>query len=217
LSNAISLKNITYKYPKQTILENYSLYIKEGDSVFIHGASGRGKSTLLNIMAGVLRPSIGEVTVLNRDLTKLKARQLDLWRSNEIGYIFQQFNLLPYLTGRENIRLPLIISKKKKNSLEEEFESELSRIAKNLNIEEILESYPHQMSVGQQQRIAIARAIIGNPKLIIADEPTSSLDDQRTDEFIKMIIEYKKTSGATLVFVSHDQRLAQYFDRTIEL
>lgn len=215
---SIELKDVNFSYNDQNkILSNLNLSILKSEKVFIHGASGAGKSTLLNLIGGVLSPIEGSVEILDQDLSKLSVGKKDKFRGDNIGFVFQNFNLIPYLTIHENILLPLKVSKKRSKGILGEIDSEIKRIAKHLKIHEFLDKRVTELSVGQQQRVAVARALVGNPEIIIADEPTSSLDEDVTDSFMQLLIEEQKSKKFTLVFVSHDKRLAKFFDREISL
>lgn len=218
MNNAISISDLCFSYKKKyQILNIPSLQIKEGEKVFIYGPSGSGKSTLLNIMAGVLAPTKGNISILGQNLSDLSQGTRDILRGNHIGFIFQNFNLISYLTTYENILLPLKSSKHRYLKIKDKVFAEISRIAKHLELDEFLDRPVTKLSIGQQQRVAVARALIGGPEVIIADEPTSSLDDEVTDSFMKLLLEEHKEKSFTLIFVSHDKRLAKYFDRQISL
>jgi putative ABC transport system ATP-binding protein len=218
LSNSIEIKELNFSYTKsETILNISSLEIKENEKVFIFGPSGSGKSTLLNLIAGVTAPTSGDITILGENISNLAQGERDKMRGDHIGFIFQSFNLIPYLTIYENIIIPIKASKLKKNRLVEEVEREVKRLASHLKLENYLEKRVTQLSVGQQQRVAVARALIGRPEVVIADEPTSSLDDDVTDSFMKLLLEEHRERNFSLIFVSHDRRLAKYFDREISL
>jgi len=208
----ILLNNVEFSYPnapsKQVLnIDHWS--IGQGERHFIYGASGSGKSTLLNLISGLLRSVSGSVRVLGESLDKMNSRQRDKFRANNIGYIFQQFNLITYLNSVENIALADYFSKTKSSS------SLMNEIEKLLGALDIPQSDWHrpvnQLSVGQQQRIGIARAFINQPKLLIADEPTSSLDEPARDNFMSLLTSLCESYQATLLFVSHDTRLQGYF------
>jgi len=218
LSSSISIKDLEFSYPSSgPILNIADLEIKQSEKVFIHGPSGSGKSTLLNLMAGVLSPTQGQVTILGKPIGTLGQGQRDTLRGDHIGFIFQSFNLISYLTIYENILLPIKTSKLRASKLEKNTDEEIKRLAKHLKLEEYLHKQVTQLSVGQQQRVAVARALMGSPEIVIADEPTSSLDEDVTDSFMKLLLEEHESRKFSLVFVSHDKRLATYFDREIAL
>lgn len=205
---------------KSLLLDLKPLQLKKSESVFLYGPSSCGKSTVLNIIAGVLCPSKGNVQILGQDLFTLNSSQRDQFRGHHMGFIFQQFNLLTYFNAIENVMLPCQFSKIKRsrvltrsNSLQEEALRLLSEL--NLDGNKLVQTPVHQLSVGQQQRVAVARALMGCPELIIADEPTSALDANVRHQFIELLFQECKRFGIALLFVSHDSSLAQYFDRSL--
>jgi putative ABC transport system ATP-binding protein len=214
MKNAISLKQVQFAYEKTPVLDIEQLEIEANTSVFIHGPSGSGKTTLLNLLTGVLLVDQGQLSVNGFEYKNFSQGKRDKYRGKNIGYIFQQFNLIDYLSVRENILLPLKLNKieKKKNPTDQ-----LKRLAQVLKIDQFLESMPSHLSIGQQQRVAVARALMIEPELIIADEPTSSLDDEVTEDFMDLLMELKKEHQFTLIFVSHDKRLERYFDSSLRL
>ncbi|KPZ65414.1 Lipoprotein-releasing system ATP-binding protein LolD [Pseudoalteromonas sp. P1-16-1b] len=220
----INLENVSFKWHKKAAsptLTIEQLAIDEGEHVFLHGPSGSGKSTLLALLAGINVTTSGQLCVLNQNLSALTNAQRDAFRADHIGYIFQNFNLLPYLTPLENVCLGCQFSKKRQQHVLNQIESLIKEAARLLNALG-LEPHLHNqnvatLSIGQQQRVAAARAFIGSPELIIADEPTSALDTQNRESFIKLLFEQAKKSNSTLVFVSHDETLKPLFSRTIDL
>lgn len=212
-SKIVSLQALKFRYPGQSswLMQIPSLDIRPGEKVFLRGPSGCGKSTLLEILSGLLSPSEGKISVLGSDLTALSSRQRDRFRADHVGYIFQRFNLLPYLTARENILLPLRLRSRTIN----DFEQDLSQLANSLGISEIMNQRTSQLSVGQQQRVAAARALIGSPELLLADEPTSALDEEHRERFIKLLFDLCSLKKITLLFVSHDRSLENLFDRSL--
>ena len=218
MSLAISLKDVCFSYDSDVpVLNIESLSVDCGEKVFINGPSGSGKSTLLNIISGVLSPTSGELSILEHNPNKLSNGDKDKLRGDNIGFVFQSFNLIPYLTIYENILLPIKASKIKRLKVANKLDEEINRISTHLKIKDFLHKRVTELSIGQQQRVAVARALIGDPEIIIADEPTSSLDEDVTDSFMKLLIEEHEKKKFTLVFVSHDRRLAKYFDREIAL
>lgn len=218
MEHTIKLKDINFSYnDKNQILNVRNLEISKGEKIFIYGPSGSGKSTLLNIISGVISPQSGSVTLLNQDIKDLTVSQRDAFRGDNIGYIFQSFNLIPYLTVKENIILPLKTSKAKREKASKNLEAEVIRLLKHLALEEHIDKKASELSVGQQQRVAVARALIGSPEIIIADEPTSSLDEEVTESFIQLLLAEQEVKKFTLVFVSHDKNLSKFFDRNISL
>lgn len=204
------------------LLEIEQLEIQAGEKVFIEGPSGSGKSTLLNLLAGVLVPQRGEVTILNQGMATTGSADRDRFRADHIGVIFQMFNLIPYLSVTENVTLPCRFSKEKYNKTTERDGGparEAQRLLKALNLAdpELIRRPVTDLSVGQQQRVAAARALIGAPDIVIADEPTSSLDAGHREAFIKLLFQECEQAGTTLVFVSHDGSLSRFFDRSLGL
>jgi putative ABC transport system ATP-binding protein len=216
---AIHLQDVSFAYERKTpLLRIEELLIEEGARVFLHGPSGSGKTTLLGLIAGVLRADEGSVRVLEKNLSRLSASARDRHRGAEIGYIFQSFNLIPYLSVRDNIALPCQVhARRMKRITASTLDGEVSRIAKRLDLDECLNRSVTKLSRGQQQRVAIARAVIGAPRLVIADEPTSSLDRDRQEGFLQLLIEVCNEARATLVFVSHDDSLMSRFERHISV
>jgi putative ABC transport system ATP-binding protein len=216
MTKAISLKKCLFSYNKshKLVINIDQLDIESGERVFLYGPSGYGKSTLLNLTAGVLKANSGEVSVLGQDLTKLTQSKRDHLRGEKIGYIFQIFNLIPYLTVKENIILPCLINKKRAN---EDYGKQAEELIDSLGLREHINKKVTDLSIGQQQRVAAARALIGNPEMIIADEPTSALDEKNTREFMELLMSVWEKKKFTLVFVSHDERLKSYFSRAISL
>lgn len=220
-TSAIHLKNLKFSYrskknlPAPLVLNIDELKILSGEKVFLYGPSGYGKSTLLNIMAGVLEVTDGNVEVLNTNLHKISQSARDHLRGENIGYIFQIFNLIPYLNIKENIILPCLINKKRAQNID--FHTQADELIEILGLTEHALKNVTDLSIGQQQRVAAARALIGNPQIIIADEPTSSLDEKNTEEFMNLLLSEWNKRKFTLIFVSHDTSLKKYFPRTISL
>jgi putative ABC transport system ATP-binding protein len=216
MKSVIDLKNVEFRYPaaQQKTLQIKSLQIQEKEKVFLFGPSGSGKTTLLEILAGVMKPQSGSVTLLGTDVAALSSSQRDHFRASHIGYIFQSFNLIPYLSVEENIQLPLHLSPDRKKRVVHEKE-ELHYLCSHLGIQNLLNRRVTDLSVGQQQRVAVARALLGSPGLILADEPTSSLDYDLREKFIRLLFEVCEKSGTTVLFVSHDRSLEKLFTRSI--
>jgi len=218
----IRIRQLRYTWPRarHAVLAIDHLDLEAGRSHFVHGPSGCGKSTLLGLLAGVLVPSSGELSLMGIDWATLSGAGRDARRADHVGYIFQQFNLLPWLSALDNVRLPCRFSARRlarakaQGGAREQAESLLARVG-------IAAADHHRpaaaLSVGQQQRVAAARALIGAPELLIADEPTSSLDARLRDTFMDLLLGECATAGSTLVFVSHDERLAARFDHVISL
>lgn len=216
---AVELSALRFAYRAgRDVLAIERLIIERGETVFLHGASGSGKTTLLGILAGVLQATSGHVKVLGADFTALSSGARDAFRARHLGYVFQMFNLIPYLSVRENILLPIRLDAHRRAKLGAvTFDAAVQDIAGQLDIRDLLDAPITELSVGQQQRVAAARALIGHPELIIADEPTSSLDTDRREQFLRLLFASCAAAGATLVFVSHDHTLMPLFSRTVEL
>ena len=177
-----------------------------------------GKTTLLGLITGVLQPQRGSCMVLGKELTAMSMSARDQHRGSQMGYIFQSFNLIPYLTVRQNVALPCQAhERRRKNIVAATVAEEVERLVRRLGMEPYLDRNVKKLSTGQQQRVAIARAVIGRPSLVIADEPTSSLDSDRRHAFLELLFEVCDEAHATLVFVSHDRSLAERFDERISL
>ncbi|MBT0959932.1 ABC transporter ATP-binding protein [Denitromonas iodatirespirans] len=218
-SSAVTLSALRFAWPgaAQPCLEVPDFRLAAGERLFLHGPSGSGKTTLLSLIAGVLSPSAGRVQVLDTDLGTLSGRRRDRFRAEHIGIVFQQFNLIPYLSAADNIALPCRFSPARAQRAGD-VAAAVRRLAGHLDLSsELLARPAAELSVGQQQRVAAARALIGAPALVIADEPTSSLDAARQDAFLALLLAECTSVGASLLFVSHDLRLAGRFDRCAEL
>jgi putative ABC transport system ATP-binding protein len=219
MANAIDVENLRFAYHRaKPVLDIAEMKVAEGEKVFLYGPSGSGKTTLLGILAGVLKASEGSVKILGRDLTQMSGPARDSLRGSHIGYIFQMFNLIPYLNVLENITLPCRISAERQRRLNGQGpEDEAKKLAAQLGIGPLVSDSVVDLSVGQQQRVAAARALIGAPELIIADEPTSALDEDHRESFLELLFEQCRAIGSTLIFVSHDRRMAARFDRSVSL
>ena len=215
----IAVDALRFRWPgaETDALDIAALAIEAGSAVFLHGPSGCGKSTLLGLLAGVLVPSGGRISLLGTDWAAMSGARRDAFRADHVGYIFQQFNLLPYLSVIDNVLLPCRFSAlraQRAGAIVGAAESLLARVG----LARPLWSQPAaRLSVGQQQRVAAARALIGAPELVIADEPTSALDAPLRDGFMDLLLGECRRAGSTLVFVSHDERLASRFDRRLSL
>ena len=218
-SPAVDLQATRFSYRTgRDVLAIDALTIARGETVFLHGPSGSGKTTLLGLLAGVLQASSGSVRVLGTDFTTLSGGARDAFRARHLGYVFQMFNLIPYLSVRENIVLPLRLESQRMARLGGvSRDAAAADMASQLDIAELLDSPVTELSVGQQQRVAAARALIGSPELVIADEPTSALDADRRERFLELLFASCRRAGATLVFVSHDQSLRPLFSRAVSL
>jgi putative ABC transport system ATP-binding protein len=221
--DVVLLRDLRFRWRKAAplCLDIAAFSVAPGERVFLHGASGGGKSTLLSLIGGVVSPEAGTLEVLGADLPRLPAAARDRHRAEHLGFIFQQFNLIPYLSARDNILLPCRFSRRRRDRIERDQAtpaSEAERLAAHLDLAPALLARPAgELSVGQQQRVAAARALIGRPELVIADEPTSSLDADHQRGFIELLLAECKVAGAALLFVSHDLRLAAHFDRQVAL
>lgn len=218
----IELQNLRFAWPKQaTLLDIPEFRLEPAQNVFLKGPSGSGKTTLLGLLGGVQLAQSGSIHLLGQDLSKLSASARDRFRVDHSGFIFQQFNLLPFLSVTDNVLLPCQFSKHRRQQATERHGS-IQAAAEHLltRLGLAAELHPQlagELSIGQQQRVAAARALIGQPKLVIADEPTSALDADSREAFLQLLFEECKAAGASLLFVSHDQALAKRFDRSIDL
>ncbi len=215
MSNILDVKNIEKYYGNKSNLtkaiDNISFSVKKGEFVGIMGASGSGKSTLLNCISTIDRVTAGDIIINNQNITKLKGNQINKFRREELGFIFQDFNLLDTLTAYENIALALTIQKVNVN----EIDKRVKEVAQKLDITEILKKYPYQISGGQKQRVAICRAIITNPQLILADEPTGALDSKSARQLLESFETLNQNLNATILMVTHDSFTASYANRIL--
>ena len=212
--HSLSIKDLffTWSKPSDFALHIPNWQVETGKKVFLYGRSGEGKSTLLNLISGIENRYAGNIQVLGQDMAKLSQRQKDTFRANNIGIIFQQFNLLPYLSAEQNILLAQRFRSVSKTPQSDELSSICERLELSTNL---LKQKSIELSVGQQQRVAVARALYGTPALIIADEPTSALDTQTREQFIQLLLDCAHNS--TVIFVSHDMSLAPHFDQQLGL
>ena len=192
-------------------IDDVSSEVQKGEFVGVMGPSGSGKTTLLNVIATIDEVSSGHIYLNGKDLTEINKKEIGRFRRENLGFIFQDFNLIDTLTIHENIALALTINKTNKN----EIDGKVNSVAKELGIEEILTKYPYEVSGGQKQRTACARALITNPKLILADEPTGALDSRSAQMLIEMISSLNKDFKATILMVTHDSFTASYCDRIL--
>jgi putative ABC transport system ATP-binding protein len=217
---ALRITDLVFRWPRQAqiCLDIARFELAAGERVFLHGASGSGKSTLLGLLGGVALPQQGRIELLGTDITRLGSRARDRFRADHIGFLFQQFNLLPWLPALDNVLLPCTFSARRRERAGADPRAEAERLLRHLDLDTASWRKPAgELSVGQQQRVAAARALIGRPEILIADEPTSALDAERQQAFIDLLLQESAAVGAALVFVSHDQRLAGHFDRSIAL
>ena len=211
---SIELRGVKFAHaevPGKTVLDIEYWSVPDGQQVFVHGPSGSGKSTLLNLLSGLLPCNEGEVRVMGERLDLMTGRQRDRFRANHIGYVFQRFNLIPYLNPVENIELARSFAARK---AEPAAALSAEELLASLNVDAAEWKRPtSRLSMGQQQRVAIARALVNRPEILIADEPTSSLDQENRDAFLAMLTPLVAEHGMTLLFVSHDMSLARHFGR----
>jgi len=221
---AATLRDVVFAWTADAppVLRIATLDVAPGERVFLRGPSGSGKSTLLNLLGGVVLPQSGKVSVLGQDLTKLGGAARDRFRADHIGFVFQLFNLIPYLSVAENVALPCLFSQRRRARAEAAdgtMQHAAIRLLEHLDMGDptLLRRPVTELSVGQQQRVAAARALIGAPELVIADEATSSLDADRRVAFLALLFRECAAARAAVVFVSHDPAMAHLFDRTIQL
>lgn len=195
---------------KVEALKNVSFSVEQGEYVAVMGESGSGKTTLLNILAALDKPTEGIVNLEGMDLTKIKESEVAAFRRDNLGFVFQDFNLLDTFTLEDNIYLPLVLAGKSHAIMK----SRLEPIAKQLGIEDLLKKYPYEVSGGQKQRAAVARAIITNPKMVLADEPTGALDSKSTDEMLRLFSAIN-ANGQTIIMVTHSVKAASHAGRVL--
>jgi putative ABC transport system ATP-binding protein len=219
LSPAIEFKQVRFRYAGgHDILHIPSLIIGRQERIFLYGPSGSGKTTLLGLLAGVFCATEGSSRVFGQDLTTLSAAQRNAFRGVHIGYIFQLFNVIPYLSVEENILLPCRLHRKRRARLDgQSLQEAVREAAGRLGFAHLLPKRVTDLSVGEQQRVAAARALVGMPELILADEPTSSLSFDHRERFLNLLFECSEEAGSTLIFVSHDRTLMPMFQRALSL
>ena len=218
----IELSDLGFAWPGQAeLLDIPAFRLQRGESLFLKGPSGSGKTTLLGLLGGVQKPGRGSLKLLGQELATLSSGARDHFRVDHTGYIFQQFNLLPFLSVRENVELPCRFSRSRARRAAERHgsvDAAAALLLEHLGLKaELLERRADSLSIGQQQRVAAARALIGQPELVIADEPTSALDHDAREAFLQLLFAECRAAGASLLFVSHDQSLAPLFDRSVSL
>ena len=213
--NILEVKNLSKIYGKDetkvVALDNVSFSVKQGEFVAIIGPSGSGKSTLLHILGGVDVPTKGSVIINGTDISTLDETNLAIFRRRQIGLIYQFYNLTPILTVEENLTLPLLLDGRKPN------QKIIDSLVKTLGLENRLKHLPSQLSGGQQQRVSIGRALMNNPALMLADEPTGNLDSENTKEIISLLKKFNKENNQTLIVITHDERIALAADRVIAI
>ncbi len=215
--DAVKISNLVFSYPGKiptAVLDIPAWRISQGDRIFIKGPSGSGKSTLLNLLAGILTTRHGSIEILGQNIGTLSARQRDAFRARHTGIVFQQFNLIQYLSVLDNIRLAAHFGKKDSNDIDLKAQQLFAALELDRTL---IMKQASDLSVGQQQRVAIARALINSPEILIADEPTSALDGDTRDAFMKLLIDISRAQGNTLIFVSHDITLASHFQHVVNL
>ena len=208
MTDIIQVKNVFKSYWRDknetSVLHDISLNIKEGEFLALMGPSGSGKTTLLNLISGIDKPTKGELIINNTDISKLSETALAKWRSNNIGFVFQFYNLIPVLTAYENVELPILLTKLSKAERKQHVETALNIVGLN----DRMSHYPKQLSGGQEQRVAIARAIVTDPLILVADEPTGDLDKNSAEEILTLMERLNKEFNKTIVMVTHDPHAA---------
>jgi len=223
-AQAIAIRHLGFRWraDRPPVLALDTLEIRPGERVFIEGPSGSGKTTLLGLLAGVLQVDDGTLDVLGQPLHRLGAVERDRFRADHVGYVFQMFNLIPYLSMVENVALPCRFSRRRRSralARGGNLETEATRLLDHLDLGDpaLRTRLVTELSVGQQQRVAAARALMGAPEILIADEPTSALDAWRQAAFLDLLLAEARAAGSSVLFVSHDLALADHFERTLEL
>ncbi|MDY3938624.1 MAG: ABC transporter ATP-binding protein [Oscillospiraceae bacterium] len=213
--NILEIKNLTKTYGKGDTmvkaLDNVSFTVKKGKFVAIVGPSGSGKSTLLHIIGGVDKPTSGSVIIENTDITKLDETALAIFRRRQIGLVYQFYNLIPILTVEENLTLPLLLDSRKPDK------AQVDRIVSILGLSDRVKHLPNQLSGGQQQRVSIGRALINNPAIMLADEPTGNLDSENSKEIVNLLRHFNEALNQTVIMITHDEKIALSADRVITI
>ena len=213
----VEIHNVSKHFHKggETItpLDNVSLSLEEGDFLSLMGSSGTGKSTLLNLIAGIDRPDQGNIIVSGTDITQLSRNRLAQWRAVNIGYIFQTHNLVPVLTAYENVELPLLLLSMSRRERQRRIHVALEAV----DLVDRAEHYPRQLSGGQEQRVGIARAVVAHPKLVVADEPTGDLDPTTSNQILELLLRLNQEINITLLIVTHDRDAPAVASRQIQL
>lgn len=211
----LEVKNLSKIYGKDNTMvkavDDVSFSVEQGEFVAIIGPSGSGKSTLLHILGGVDSPTSGNVIVDNTDITTLNETTLAIFRRRQIGLVYQFYNLIPILTVKENLTLPLLLDGRKPN------QKQIDTLVERLGLENRLNHLPNQLSGGQQQRVSIGRALVNNPALMLADEPTGNLDSENSREIVELLRYFNKEYNQTVIIITHDERIANSADRVIAI
>ncbi|MFT3803884.1 MAG: ABC transporter ATP-binding protein [Burkholderiaceae bacterium] len=222
-SSLLEVENLRFTWPRsaRACLDIAAFHVDAGETVFLHGPSGCGKSTLLSLLAGVLLPQAGRVALLGTCWSDRRPNARDRYRVDHVGYLFQQFNLLPYLSALDNVLLPCRFSARRRETAAREagsLHAAATHWLAGMGLDpSVWQRAAHTLSVGQQQRVAAARALIGQPDLVIADEPTSALDEDRREAFLDLLLSACAAAGTAVVLVSHDRRIAGRFARQVSL
>lgn len=211
----MEVKNLSKVYGKDEMavkaLDDVSFTVNKGEFICIIGPSGSGKSTLLHLLGGVDRPSSGKVSIDGTDIYQLDETQLAIFRRRQIGLIYQFYNLIPILTVEENITLPMLLDEQRVDK------HQFRKISEALGLDQRLNHLPNQLSGGQQQRVSIGRALVSNPAIMLADEPTGNLDSKNSEEIMELLKMFNKTFKQTLIVITHDERIALQADRVISI
>ncbi len=214
---AVKVSGLVKQYRKGKerveVLHGLDLSVPEGDFVALMGPSGSGKTTLLNLIGGLDQPDTGEIRVHGENIERMNGRQLARWRSRQVGFIFQFYNLLPVLTAQRNVELPLLLRRMSRKERRERAFNALEIVG----LAERASHYPRELSGGQEQRVAIARAIVSDPRLLLADEPTGDLDRSTAEEILELLTVLNREHGKTIIMVTHDPAAAAYAQRTVHL
>jgi len=213
----IKAQGLTKRFRKGTQeivpLRDISFTVETAEFISLMGPSGSGKTTLLNLLSGIDSPSGGTLDIAGYALHEMNREELTLWRSKQVGYIFQLYHLMPVLTAFENVELPLLLQDLSKSERKTRVETAINQVG----LLDRMEHFPHELSGGQEQRVAIARALVANPPLIVADEPTGDLDRDSADEILQLLEDLSKNQGKTIVMVTHDPKAAERATRCLEL
>ena len=214
----IQVAGLEFAWPgtRQPVLHIPSFSLKPAERLFLHGPSGSGKSTFLSLLTGIHLPQAGSISILGQNLAALSGGGRDQFRASHLGYVFQQFNLLPYLSVIDNVMLPCRFSRLRRERAND-VRAQALHLLERLDLLTVRNKPSTALSVGQQQRVALARALIGSPEILIADEPTSALDAERRNAFIELLFECAEENETAVLLASHDQHLATAFDRSISL